>query len=180
MTAETRTEVEQRYRELFPVLDAYLTVLDEHARSATVSINEPAEGVDTRWTTARALERIGRPARDGLDVAFAETYIRRLRDEMESEFPEVERKLADYVIDGLYSLGGCVPTVEDWNAYSEEEQAGLVCDEIVAPLSDHPDDLRELLSEAMLAAMPAILAEISAADEARRRRDGFGIVGPAA
>lgn len=156
----TRDEILLKYRASNPILDSYLSAVEEHSAFGA-TINQPSDGIDVREATRIALAKIGRPARDQFDIDAAEKYIRSLLDEAETLFPPTEKTLAHYVIHALYPWAGAVPTAEDWEQQSDDETTVAIAD-VMDQIGDHSDDLRALLREALKHAMPAILREITA------------------
>lgn len=163
----TTSSVIDKYRAEYPLLANYLDAV--HGHTALTSINTPADGIDVRAATRIALNAVGRPARDDFDVDAAYRFIRSLLDEAETQFPETDRTITHYVINGYWPLVAHVPTVDDWLASDEE---GRECDleEIMRGLPDHTDKLRELLHQALAYAMPAILGDISRNDPFNKPR----------
>jgi hypothetical protein len=158
----TREQIIAKYRANYPILAAYRDICIEHNRSG--GINEPMQGsgVNTEQGALMALERIGRPARDREDVLHAEAWIAKLTEEMESQYPPVDKTIADHVIDSMYPFSGCLPTDEEWLTQSEEDRGGDI-DEVVARIrfSEPADRLYALLREAIEFGMPAILRDIT-------------------
>lgn len=154
----TRDEILLDYRAHHPLLDAYMAVVDDHTK--LTNINDTAEGIDTRVATALALQRLGRPHRDDLDVECAYAHIRALQEEAATLFPPEDKTLAYFVISGLFPLIGSVPTAEQWEQDTDDERLVAIGD-VMDQIGDHSDDLRSLLREALKHAMPAILREIT-------------------
>lgn len=165
----SRKQITAEYRDQFPELAAYLDIVHEHS-GPDRSINEPLTGgIDTRQATRLALERIGRPARDDEDVKYAEAWIARLRDEIESQTEPAEKKISDFVIDSMFQYVGCMPTADDWFAQAGEDKDGDINDVIALIRHGVPADrLYVLLREVLEFAFPAILARITEDDEKRR------------
>lgn len=175
-TEQTATEkIREVYHDEYPLLREYDAVIAQY-NSGSGSINEPAEvGVTNRQAAKLALQRAGRPIRDEHDVAHAEAYIEKLRVEMKSQCPPVERGITDFVIDGMFPFAGAMPYAEDWLAQPEIEKASDI-DEVVDLIDT--DELRRLLAETLKFAMPSILRKITADDQGRRRREAveeFGV-----
>jgi hypothetical protein len=165
-TDTVRGSVQARDESEFPLLAAYQAVIREHSDPHR-SIHEPSGGVDTMFAAREALARIGRPARDTEDVKHALAFVRQLEAEIASQAPKPPRTIRDLVIDAVFPLAGCVPDAAGWLAMTEQDQFDLL-DEVVEHAGS--DESRRFLAEALHAAMPTILAQISSEDEARRRR----------
>lgn len=162
-TLKTREQVIAHYHELDPLLAAYRDIVHEH-QGPPHSINDPwVCGIDERAAAGLALARIGRPARDTIDVVHALAHIREIQAEMESLYPRTDPTIQDHVIAALFPFAGCVPTADAWQAEDSEERNGVLA-EIVARIRDTvpADGLYRLLSETLEFAMPAILRQITA------------------
>jgi hypothetical protein len=168
-TLKTREQVVAHYRELFPLLAAYLDVLDEH-QGPPCAINEPwTGGIDERAAARMALARTGRPPRDHADVVFALAHIREIQSEMATLYPPTDPTIQSYVIGEFFQYAGCVPTAENWlddNEYPVSERDGYLFNIVQAIAAG---ELPALLQECLRHAMPSILRKITAEDEARRR-----------
>ncbi|MFI6307454.1 hypothetical protein ACIBCH_36685 [Amycolatopsis thailandensis] len=163
---KTREEIVAEYREQFPIVAAYLDTVIAH--SAFTSINQPADGIDRTAATRIAMQRIGRPARDDTDVEYAETYIRRILEEMETLMPPEEMNLPNLVMKAFFPLSGHVPTAGDWSEYDQDDR-NMHIDDVIQSTPDHTDDLKHLLRQALQFGMPSILAQITANDLVKTR-----------
>jgi hypothetical protein len=154
----------EEHLKMFPLLAAYLDIIREY-NTRTTSINEmptkPA-GLTTMQATKAAMERVGRPARDFQDLQMAETWIRRLNDELEMLSPEPDRDITDWVIHSLYPLAEHVPSAQDWDAMSIEDRDDLL-DEIIQSIPDA--DKIDVFKETLAYAMRSVLAEITRQDQ---------------
>lgn len=158
------TEAREEYLKAFPLLAAYLDIMHEH-NTRTAPINEPPtepHGLDNHQIAAMALQRIGRPARDRYDIQMADAWIHKLNDELEELSPEPERTVTDWVIHALYSLSEFVPSADDWERMSADDQSELL-DEVFETIPH--DDQIEVFTEVLRYAMPGILAEITRQDQ---------------
>ncbi|MFJ1763745.1 hypothetical protein ACIOD2_25760 [Amycolatopsis sp. NPDC088138] len=176
----TREIVADWYHEQFPLLAAADKIIAQY--NGTDSIHEPSErGLSTKEVARAALVFTELPPRCQADIDHAEAYIARLHEEMRDQYPPAPPNLADAVISAEFPLGGCVMSAEQFAELSPEAQ-----DEHVASVAEDifdgscDDHMRVLFTQALKIALPAVYAEITGLDEARRRREGFGLVPPAA
>lgn len=168
------------YHEQYPLLAAADKVIAQY--NGTDSIHEPCErGLSTKDVARAALVFTELPPRCQADIDHAEAYIARLHEEMRSQYPPAPPNLADAVISAEFPLGGCVLSAQQYAelpADAQDEHASSVAEDIFDSTCD--DHMRVLFTQALKIALPMVYAQITADDDVRRRRDGFGIVPPAA
>lgn len=168
-TDRSYASIERHYRQQFPLLDAYLAVIEQYNTGGPRGpITEPHDvpgAVDTLRGAQLALERIGRPTRDPLIIHMAEKYISALSEEIGQLADDVTPTLDSVVIGYFYPFAACIPDAQAWQSWERDEQDAAV-EEIVAAMPV------EVLHEAVKLAMPAILEKIVANDEAARHGRG--------
>lgn len=156
------------YREQFPILDAYLQVVEEHNQH-TGPITEPSTGgVDTITAAKIALSRLDRPC-DDLSVQMAYAYVERLRYEVRDCADPIPPSVSCALLGYFVPLAGCLPDVEAWTAMDEEDQR----DHAAELAEDLP---HEVLPELLRIAMPALLRHVI--DQDRRHRNPLHVVKP--
>lgn len=150
------------YRRQHPLLDAYLSVIEEHNRHDG-PITEPSTGGVSNYQAAQiALRHIGKPTDDPLIIRMTEAYINQLRAEVKQSADRVIPTISSALLDLWFPYSGCLPDVEAWNGMPDDEQA-----QWAQELVDH-HLIDEALIDAVKLAMPVLLEH--AIGESQRRK----------
>lgn len=163
------------YHKRYPLLAAAYQVVVQF--NGSDSIHDPMEGGFNTLEVARAaLVFTGMPPRCQDDINFADAWIAKLQAEMVTQCPPPAPNIADAVVAAEFPWAGAVVRPEefaDLSAELRDEHVQAVAGEIW----EHTpaDRMRVLFTQTLGLALPAIYSEISADDEARRRRRGIGI-----
>ncbi|HYF72785.1 MAG TPA: hypothetical protein VD864_08180 [Nocardioides sp.] len=140
-----------QYRRTFPILDHYLSVIEEHCGPAR-PLTEPSRGMDVHVATRVALERLGRPA-DEESVYHAYAYVARLQDEVEAVSDKTPPTLTSVLVDHFWQSMSHLPTPEQWAEEQDDDQQADA--EAIAEAMTP-----ELLAHAVRVAMPALLQQV--------------------